>query len=55
MSKMTQAMRSMSGARDPRAQATEQAEMLKAAYERAVGNMREVASLTQKSKKRWTR
>ena len=49
MSEMTQAMQSMSGARDPQAQATKQAEMLKTAYERAVGNMREVADLIQKS------
>ena len=49
MSEMTQSMQSMSGARDPQAQATKQAEMLKTAYERAVGNMREVADLIQKS------
>ena len=48
-SEMTQAMQSMAGAQDPQAQATKQAEMLKAAYERAVGNMREVADLIQKS------
>ena len=49
MSEMTQAMQSMSGAQDPQARATKQAEMLKSAYERAVGNMREVAELIQKS------
>jgi phasin family protein len=49
MSEMTQAMQSMSGAQDPQARATKQAEMLKSAYERAVGNMREVADLIQKS------
>ena len=49
MSEMTQAMQSMAGAQDPQARATQQAEMLKAAYERAVGNMREVADLIQKS------
>jgi phasin family protein len=49
MSEMTQVMQSMSGARDPQARATKQAEMLKAVYERAVGNMREVADLIQKS------
>ena len=49
MSEMTQAMQSMAGAQDPQARATKQAEMLKAAYERAVGNMREVADLIQKS------
>ena len=49
MSEMTQAMQSMAGAQDPQARASKQAEMLKAAYERAVGNMREVADLIQKS------
>ena len=49
MSEMTQAMQSMAGAQDPQAGATKQAEMLKSAYERAVGNMREVADLIQKS------
>jgi phasin family protein len=49
MSEMTQAMQSMAGAQDPQARATKQAEMLKTAYERAVGNMREVADLIQKS------
>ena len=49
MSEMTQAMQSMSGAQEPQARATKQAEMLKSAYERAVGNVREVADLIQKS------
>ena len=49
MSEMTQAMQSVAGAQDPQARASKQAEMLKAAYERAVGNMREVADLIQKS------
>jgi phasin family protein len=49
MSEMTQAMQSMAGAQDPQQRAAKQAEMLKAAYERAVGNMREVADLIQKS------
>ena len=49
MSEMTQAMQSMAGAQDPQARATKQAEMLKAAYGRAVANMREVADLIQKS------
>ena len=48
-SDMTQAMQSMAGAQDPQARAAKQAEMLKSAYERAVGNMREVADLIQKS------
>ncbi len=49
MSEMSQAMQTMAGAQDPQARATKQAEMLKTAYERAVGNMREVADLIQKS------
>ena len=49
MSEMTQAMQSVVGAQDPQAGAAKQAEMLKSAYERAVGNMREVADLIQKS------
>jgi phasin family protein len=49
MSEMTQAMQSMAGAPDPQARATKQAEMLKTAYEHAVGNMRELADLIQKS------
>jgi phasin family protein len=49
MSDMTQAMQSVAGAQDPQAGASKQAEMLKSAYERAVGNMREVADLIQKS------
>ena len=49
MSEMTQAMQSVAGAQDPQARAAKQAEMLKSAYERAVGNMREVADLIQKS------
>jgi phasin family protein len=48
-SEMTQAMQSMAGAQDPQARVTKQTEMLKTAYERAVGNMREVADLIQKS------
>ena len=49
MSEMTQAMQSMAGVPDPQARATKQAEMLKTAYEHAVGNMRELADLIQKS------
>ena len=49
MSEMTQAMQSVAGAQDPQARATKQAEMLKSAYEHAVGNMRELADLIQKS------
>ena len=49
MSEMTQAMQSVAGAQDPQARAAKQAAMLKSASERAVGNMREVADLIQKS------
>ena len=49
MSEMTEAMKSMSGQENPQARAARQAEMLKSAYERAVGNMKEVADLIQKS------
>ena len=49
MSEMTQAMQSVAGAQDPQARAAKQAEMLKTAYEHAVGNMRELADLIQKS------
>ena len=49
MSEMTQAMQTVAGAQDPQARATKQAEMLKSAYEHAVGNMRELGDLIQKS------
>ncbi len=48
MSEMTDAVRTAS-ATDPKDGAAKQAEMLKGAYERAVGNMRELADLIQKS------
>jgi phasin family protein len=50
MAEMTEAMRSLSsGQEPPQAKAAKQAEMLKAAYERAVTNMKELADLIQKS------
>ena len=50
MTEMTEAMKSMSsGQETPQAKAARQAEMLKSAYEKAVGNMKEVADLIQKS------
>ena len=49
MSDMTEAMRSMSGMETPQERAARQAEMLKAGYERAVANMREIADLIQKA------
>lgn len=49
MGEMTEAMRSLGASTDPQAQAQRQAELLKAGYERAVANMKEVADLIQKS------
>ncbi|WP_233256032.1 phasin family protein [Falsiroseomonas bella] len=49
MGEMTEAMRSMGGTENPQERAARQAELLKAGYERAVGNMKEVADLIQKS------
>jgi phasin family protein len=49
MSEMTDAMRAFAGVESPQERAARQAEMLKAGYERAVANMKEVADLIQKS------
>jgi phasin family protein len=49
MGEMTEAMRSMGGTENPQERAARQAELLKSGYERAVGNMKEVADLIQKS------
>jgi phasin family protein len=49
MSEMTEAVKAISTQESPQAKATRQAELLKSAYEKAVGNMREVADLIQKS------
>jgi phasin family protein len=49
MTEMTEAMKALGTQETPQAKAARQAEMLKAAYEKAVGNMREVADLIQKS------
>jgi phasin family protein len=49
MTEMTDAMRSMSGTDTPQDRAARQAELLKAGYERAVANMKEIADLIQKS------
>jgi phasin family protein len=46
---MQDAMRSMASPGDAQQQAAKQAEMAKAAYERAVGQMQELADLIQKS------
>ena len=48
MSELTEGMRQF-GAEPVQARATRQADMLKSAYERAVGNMQEIAGLIQKS------
>lgn len=49
MTEMTDAMRGMTATETPQAHAQRQAEMLKAGYERAVTNMREIGDLIQKS------
>ncbi|GGC29424.1 hypothetical protein GCM10011504_04570 [Siccirubricoccus deserti] len=49
MSEMTEAMSSLATQESPQAKAARQAELLKATYEKAVNNMREVADLIQKS------
>ncbi|UFN50888.1 phasin family protein [Roseomonas sp. OT10] len=49
MSEMTDAMRSVAGEADPQGKAAKQAEVLKATYERAVSNMKELADLIQRS------
>ncbi|MFH5924111.1 phasin family protein [Roseomonas xinghualingensis] len=49
MSEMTDAVRGASSGTDPQDRAVKQAEMVKASYERAVGNMKELAELIQKS------
>jgi len=49
MQEMTQAVQALSGQEAPQAKAAKQAELLKAAYEHAVTNMRELADLIQKS------
>ena len=50
MSEMTQAVQSMTALEgSPNAKAAQQAELMKAAYERAVANMQEIAELIQKS------
>ena len=49
MSEMTEAVKAISSQESPQAKAARQTELLKSAYEKAVGNMREVADLIQKS------
>jgi phasin family protein len=47
MTEMTEAMRAMSSLDAPQAKAAKQAELLKAAYEHAVANMKELSDLIQ--------
>jgi phasin family protein len=49
MSELTENMRHFATVDSPAARAARQADMLKAAYERAVANMQEIADLIQKS------
>ncbi len=49
MSEMTDAMRAVGGEGNAQGKAARQAEVLRTTYERAVGNMRELAELIQKS------
>ena len=48
MAEMTQAMQQLAG-QDPQGAAAKQAELMKAAYEKAVANLKELADLIQKS------
>ena len=49
MAEMTEAMRTLAGPGAPQEKAAMQAELLKGAYEKAVGNLREIADLIQRS------
>jgi phasin family protein len=49
MTEMTEAMRGLAGTESPQERAQRQAELLKAGYERAVANIREIGDLIQKS------
>jgi phasin family protein len=49
MSEMTDAMQAVGNQENPQARATRQAELMKAGYERAVSNMKELADIIQKS------
>lgn len=49
MAELTEAIRAMSTMEAPQAKAAKQAELLKTAYERAVGNMKELGDLIQQS------
>ncbi|HEY8290163.1 MAG TPA: TIGR01841 family phasin [Acetobacteraceae bacterium] len=49
MSEMTDAIRSLSTTEAPQARAARQADLLKQGYERAVGNLKEISDLIQRS------
>ncbi len=49
MAELTESMRQFAANEGPQARASRQAEMLKAAYERAISNMSEISDLIQKS------
>jgi phasin family protein len=49
MTELTDAMKALSSLEAPEAKAAKQAEMLKAAYEHAVANMKELSDLIQRS------
>jgi phasin family protein len=49
MAELSESMRAMATSETPQAKAARQAELLKAAYERAVGNARELGDLIQRS------
>ncbi len=49
MTELTESMRNFAAVENPSARAARQADLLKAAYERAVSNMQEIGDLIQKS------
>jgi phasin family protein len=49
VTEMTEAMKTMAGAEAPQAKAAKQAELMKAAYEKAINNMRELADMIQRA------
>jgi phasin family protein len=49
VAEMTEAMKTMAGTEAPQAKAARQAELIKAAYEKAVANMRELADMIQRA------
>jgi phasin family protein len=49
MAELTEAVRALSSVESPQAKAAKQAELLKQAYEHAVGNLKEISDLIQQS------